>query len=71
MHCFVVPRDENIIRLWQIAIIRDDIKLKPGDAICEKNFKSQDIIYEKLTYVPDGVTILGRVSRLFNINFGT
>ena len=57
VHCFVVQRDKNIIRLWQIAIFRDDIKLIPGDAICKKHFKSEDIIYEKLTYAPDGVTV--------------
>ena len=71
VHCFVVPRDKNIIRLWQIAIFRDDIKLKPGDVICEKHSKSENIIYEKITYAPDGVTVLGRVSRLFNVNFRT
>ena len=68
VHCFVIPNDKNIIRLWQIAIFRDDIKLKPGDAICEKYFDPQDIIREKITCAPDGVTILGKVSTLFTFS---
>ena len=45
-----------------LAILRDDIKLKAGHAICEKHFKPEDILQERLTYTPDGETVLGRVS---------
>ena len=58
---FIVPKDENTIKLWKIAILRDDIKLKAGHAICEKHFKPEDILQEN---IPDGVTVLGRVSTL-------
>ena len=61
----MVPKDKNTKRLWQIAIFRDDIKLKLGDAICEKHFNPEDMMYKKITYAPDGVTVSGRVSRLF------
>ena len=59
---FIVPKDENTIKLWQIAILRDDIKLKAGHEICEKHFKPEDILQERLTYTPDGVAVLGRVN---------
>ena len=38
------------------------MELKAGHAICEKHFKPEDIFQERLTYAPDGVTVLGRVS---------
>ena len=38
------------------------MKLKAGHAICEKHFKPEDILQERLTYAPDGVKVLGRVS---------
>ena len=59
---FIVPKDENTIKLRQIAILRDDMNLKAGHEICEKHFKPEDILQERLTYAPDGVTVLGRVS---------
>ena len=59
---FIVLKDENTIKLWQIAILRDDMKLKAGHAICEKHFEPEDILQERLTYAPDGVKVLGRVS---------
>ena len=59
---FIVPKDENTIKLWQIAILRDDMELKAGHAICEKHFKPEDILQNRLTYAPGGVTVLGRVS---------
>ena len=59
---FIVSKDENTIKLWQIAILRDDMKLKADHAICEKHFEPEDILQERLTYAPDGVNVLGRVS---------
>ena len=59
---FIVPKDENTIKLRKIAILRDDMKLKAGHAICEKHFKPKDILQERLIYAPDGVKVLGRVS---------
>ena len=59
---FIVPKDENTIKLWQISILRDDMKLKLGHAICEKHFEPEDILQERLTYAPDGVKILRRES---------
>ena len=38
------------------------MKLKAGHAICEKHFKPEDIVQERLTYAPDGVKVLERVS---------
>ena len=46
---FIVPKDKKIIKPWQIAILQDDRKLTPGDAICGKHFKTEDILR------PDGV----------------
>ena len=62
VHFFIVPKDKNTIKLRQIAILRDYMKLKAGLAICEKHFKPEDILQERLTYAPDGVKVLGRVS---------
>ena len=41
---FIVPKDKKIIKSWQIAILRADRKLEPGDAICEKHLKPEDIL---------------------------
>ena len=59
---FIGPKDENVIKVRQNAILRDDMKLKEGHAICEKHFEPEDIPQERLTYAPDGVKVLGRVS---------
>ena len=62
---FIVPKGENAIKLRQIAILRDDMKLKSGHAICEKHFKPEDILQERLTYAPYGVKVLGRIRRTY------
>ena len=62
VHFFIVLKDKNTIRLRQIAILRDDVKLKAGHAICEKHFKPEDILQKRLTYAPGGVKVLGRAS---------
>ena len=54
---FIVPKDENTIILRQIAILRYDMKLKAGHAICEKHFKPEDIFQETLTHAPYGVKV--------------
>ena len=38
------------------------MKSKAGHAICKKHFEPEDILQERLTYAPDGVKVLGRVS---------
>ena len=66
----IVSKDENTIKLWQIAILRDDIKLKAGRAISEKHFKPEDIPEERLTHSPDGVTLfIFLISLKLNILF--
>ena len=62
VHFFIVPKDKNTIKLRQIAILRDDMKLKAGHAICEKHFKPEDILQKRLTYAPGRVKVLGRAS---------
>ena len=62
VHFCIVPKDGNTIKLRQITILRDDMKLTAGHAICEKHFKPEDILQERLIYAPDGVKVLGRVS---------
>ena len=47
---FIVPEDENTIKLWQIAILQDDMILKTDHASCEKHFEPEDILQERLTY---------------------
>ena len=49
---FIVPKDENVIKEWQIAILRDSMKLKGGHAICEKYFDPEDILQERLAFAP-------------------
>ena len=54
---FKVPNDPNVIKKWQIAILRDDIKLKPGDVVCSLHLSSEDIIREKTFTGPDGSVV--------------
>ena len=54
---FIVANDPNVIKEWQIAILRDDIKLKPGDVVCSLHFNSEDIIREKTFTGPDGSVV--------------
>lgn len=56
---YYVPKNGKIIKLWRKAILRDDIKLKPCDAVCKKHFKEDDFIYEKLIFGQDG-NIIGK-----------
>lgn len=62
-----VPKDSKLIKLWQIAIFRDDIKVKAGHAVCQKHFKESDFIYEKLILGPNG-NVIGQV-RAFVFSF--
>ena len=50
---FKVPNDPNVINEWQIAILRDDIKLRHGNVVCSLHFNSEDIIREKTFTGPD------------------
>ena len=56
-----MPKDPNVIKEWQIAILRNDIKLKPGDVVCSLHFNSEDIIREKIFTGPDE-TVVATVS---------
>lgn len=51
---FRLPNNRKIIKEWQIAISRDDIKLKAGDHVCSKHFKDDDVIREKVFKDLDG-----------------
>lgn len=59
VHFFSVPKDENLLKLWQKAILRKDFIVKSSQSVCEKHFHNEDIFYEKILKTPDG-TILGR-----------
>ena len=54
---FKAPNDPNDIKEWQIAILRDNIKLKPGDVVCSLHFNSEDIIQEKTFTAPNGSVV--------------
>ena len=54
---FKIPNDPNVIKEWQIAILRDDIKLKPGDVVCSLHFNSKDIIRENTFTGRDGSVV--------------
>lgn len=43
VHMFYVPKDTNVIQLWQEAIKRKDLVLKPNQRVCEKHFLPCDI----------------------------
>lgn len=60
VHCFTVPKDNKLRKQWQIAIWRDDIKLKGGEVVCQKHFHPEDILRERLLYGPDGITVMGK-----------
>lgn len=61
-HLFLAPKDKKLLKQWQIGILRDDFKIKPGHGVCEKHFNEEDIIRERCIYAADGITVLGRVS---------
>ena len=61
-HTFLLTSPLHVIKVWQIAILRDDMKLKEGHAIREKHCDPEDIFQERLTYASGGVKVLGRVS---------
>ena len=42
------------MKKWQIAILRDDIVLKPGHVICAKHFLPEQILAERLIRGLDG-----------------
>ena len=52
-----MPNDPNVIKEWQIYILRDDIKLKPGDVVCSLHLNSEDIIREKSFTGPNGSVV--------------
>ena len=64
---FYVPKDKNLIKKWQRAILRDDIEVKEGQAVCDKHFAESDIIRERTIIGPDGI-VLGTVC-IFRIYF--
>ena len=54
---FKVSNDPNVIKEWQIAILRDDSKIKPGDVSCSLHFNSEDIIRVKTFTGPNGSVV--------------
>ena len=52
-----MSNDPNVIKEWQVAFLRDDIKLKPGDVVGSLHFNSEDIIREKTFAGPDGSVV--------------
>ena len=65
---FTVPSDKKRIKKWQIAILRDDIVLKPGHVIYAKHFLPEDILTERLIRGLDG-SVLGTVRIPLNYSF--
>lgn len=59
VHFFAVPTDSLREAEWNKAIRGRDVKKR--DAVCEKHFKSSEILWEKHILGPDG-KILGVVS---------
>lgn len=66
---FYVPNNNEAIKKWQIAINRNDYKVKAGDAVCAKHFEGSDIIHEKLIKNTDG-DIIGTVKYIILIFVG-
>ncbi|KYN17334.1 hypothetical protein ALC57_10377 [Trachymyrmex cornetzi] len=66
IHFFTVPKDENMITLWQNAIRRKDFVIRAGQFLCEKHFLPEDILWKRELTSPDG-QVLGVVSNKINI----
>lgn len=62
VHFFIVPKDENIRKLWQDAIRRKNFIVRAGQSLCEKHFVAQDILWKRELTGPDG-QVLGVVSK--------
>ncbi|XP_018366319.1 PREDICTED: uncharacterized protein LOC108763310 [Trachymyrmex cornetzi] len=54
IHFFTVPKDENMITLWQNAIRRKDFVIRAGQFLCEKHFLPEDILWKRELTSPDG-----------------
>ncbi|XP_018375241.1 PREDICTED: uncharacterized protein LOC108769007 [Trachymyrmex cornetzi] len=54
VHFFTVPKDENMITLWQNAIRRKDFVIRAGQFLCEKHFLPEDILWKRELTSPDG-----------------
>ncbi|XP_039306121.1 uncharacterized protein LOC120357987 [Solenopsis invicta] len=65
VHFFYVPKDENMIKLWQSALKRKDFIVKAKQPVCEKHFLHTDILWNR-TICDDKGHILG-VSAQFKV----
>lgn len=63
VHFFYVPKDENMIKLWQSALKRKDFIVKAKQPVCEKHFLHTDILWNR-TICDDKGHILGVVSNV-------
>lgn len=61
VHLFTVPIEEELKNKWQIAIKRPHTLISKAQVVCEKHFRSGDIIRTRQLLDPDG-NIVGVVS---------
>ncbi|KYN13651.1 hypothetical protein ALC57_14164 [Trachymyrmex cornetzi] len=63
VHFFHVPKDENLMKLWQIAIKRKNFNINHKQSICDKHFLPTDILWNHTIYNKQG-NILGVVKKV-------
>lgn len=48
IHFFSVPKDDELRLKWQEAINRPNFVLKPGQRVCQKHFRPEEILKVKV-----------------------
>ena len=62
-----MPKDKNLIKKWHRAILRVDIEVEEGQAVCDKHFAESDIIRERTIIGPDGIVLERYVFETFEV----
>lgn len=51
---FSTPKDDNLFKLWDQSIPRQDTKLKPSSKVCSRHFEDEDILKGRWIKGKDG-----------------
>ena len=62
-----MPKDKNLIKKCQRAILKVDIEVEEGQAVCDKHFAVSDIIRERTIIGPDGIVLERYVFETFEV----
>ncbi|XP_043476021.1 THAP domain-containing protein 5-like [Leptopilina heterotoma] len=54
IHFFSVPMGKENLEKWQRAILRENFAIRPGQVVCEKHFRPEDILWKREVKDPSG-----------------